>query len=836
MTAATPPQRRTAGAPSRRRQPAGWGRVVLATLLLLSLPTSAAGTAEKATRPLLAGDPAIDRSLAFLEDLLADRDCSFRAEDGHCSMNVAAWTALAVSAAGVDPGQWPDPGHSALGWMLAHPDEYDSASTGAAMSYALSIIALEASGVGARAVPLPSGGTRDLVADLLAEHNGANFGTGLNANEWALFALNAVGYRGPEVNTTVLGVVATQHPDGGLSFGTNPDSEVEMTAWAIVAVAPHGRQGFVDKAVGFLRSSQLRSGPMRACWPGESGDYNIESTAAAVQALAYLRQDPLEWSVDGQSPLDCILALQRGDGGFASTLQSTKSDAFSQHQCILGLAWAPYGTSHGPTRRETLTPTVPFGSHPSPASLGLTTGFLRGDDGADAVRQVDAATRGNTTYRGVSWAPVPHPVDVVLQVPFVPAAAPAIEAPASAPHNSTVAVRVAPADWWARSVILRLPDGSLLAAAASRGVPAEFQVRLDAAGPATVTAWARNEFFEEGPAATLTIQATNAPPEATLEAPAQAPRSVAAMLRAGATDPEGDPIAFTWTVNGTVVGEGPTLRLPPAAPGPMVVALTARDPWGGMGTRQATLRWVDGAPVLHGISPASAAPGMVRLILRTGDPDGDPVTVRWLEGGTLLATGPVADVVLGAGLHNLTVEAVTAYATTRVTHRLNVQPGALAVALGWDRDRLQVEAPGRLLRVGSTEGPSPLSLADAVPGQALDVFAIEQGEVAAAAHVIVPPRPTPPQVQQQEAPDHPNGVPATAGASAASGQDVSGVQAQSLATQLRAEAATDGSQEQSYARPASALPTVLFLAMALLVAWRRRGGRGAPLAATPTVL
>ena len=114
------------------------------------------------------------------------------------------------------------------------------------------------------------------------------------------------------------------------------------------------------------------------------------------------------------------------------------------------------------------------------------------------------------------------------------------------------------------------------------------------------------------------------PPVAAIAGPATAQTGQQVSFSgAGSSDPDGDPLGYAWTVDGTAAGSGPTLLTTFATPGSHTVALTVTDP-GGRQSSTSQAVTVTGAPVdttAPVISKLQARPARVRR--------GRPVTFRF---------------------------------------------------------------------------------------------------------------------------------------------------------------------------------------------------------------
>ena len=158
----------------------------------------------------------------------------------------------------------------------------------------------------------------------------------------------------------------------------------------------------------------------------------------------------------------------------------------------------------------------------------------------------------------------------------------------------------------------------------------------------------------------------------------------------GSSDPDGDPLTFTWTNSfGTAMGVMPTV---PLAAGVHVITLTVDDGKGGTDTDTVEIT-VNQAPV------ADAGPNQVIQVPVGGtadvmldgsgssDPDGDPLTFAWTGPfGTVGGVSPT--VTLPGGVHTITLTVddgrggVDADTVTVAVRALKVSPGSLSFLFG----------------------------------------------------------------------------------------------------------------------------------------------------------
>lgn len=570
------------------------GRLAAGALLALVLATPIASASHApGTLPLRVGDAPVDGMLDWLADRVDDDGCVRR--DGACRTGLTKWVALSLPHAGVDPARWPAPDRSVHGWLLAHADDLrdaearrcdgtvaDPSTCMARNVYSLSksILALDGAGQDPRQVPLPDGGRRDLVAELLQNRTADQFGSPEHVNDdiWALVALNAADHSGPAVQDAVDEIEDAQTADGGVPWSRTAAPDADTTAAAVIALAPHDRPASVDAAVGFLADSQVQDGQARGCFAARPGQAaTAGSTAWAIQALVAADRDPWTWQVDDQGPTRCLAGFRTATGGLANSRQAGQTGTSYQatYQGLAGLSWTPYGVPDGPVEpirrvREMDRDGI---------EISLTDATFRLDDRThDRVELAYDAPRPPVVH-GFTFSPDPRPVTVRVE-PSIPTA-PTIDAPRRVPHGQPVQITLAPGGDGTSSLALGLPNGTELAGP-------DHTLTLDAPGEVTLTAHGVNGIGETGPTTRHRIEATNRAPaidgiDATVSA------SGNATVRADVDDPDGDPVEVRWRVGGRVVAEGAnaTVRLP--ASGPVVVGAVAEDPWGAEATETTVL-------------------------------------------------------------------------------------------------------------------------------------------------------------------------------------------------------------------------------------------------------
>ena len=171
---------------------------------------------------------------------------------------------------------------------------------------------------------------------------------GTNGPIWALIALDCHGYDIPqcadgEEQTTREGLVAEilsyQCSDGGWAL-MGDESDVDMTAMALTALAPYQEEtdvkAAVEQALTWLSNAQQDNGGFMS-W----GTANSESCAQVIVALTALGIDPAADSrfvKNGASPLDGLCAFACEGGGFCHSNEQAEPDGMATEQGFYALA------------------------------------------------------------------------------------------------------------------------------------------------------------------------------------------------------------------------------------------------------------------------------------------------------------------------------------------------------------------------------------------------------------------------------------------------------------------------------------------------------------------
>lgn len=174
---------------------------------------------------------------------------------------------------------------------------------------------------------------------------------GLNGPIWALIALDSGNYTIPK-NTTaktqstrqlfVDEILNRQQKDGGWTLDDTGDSDPDMTAMVLQALAKYQDQSAVkaatDKALTFLSKAQDRNGGF-ASW----GTVNAESTAQVIVALCELgiSLDDSRFVKNGHGLIENLLTYRHSNGSFMHTLDSAEgNNQMATEQCFYALVAA----------------------------------------------------------------------------------------------------------------------------------------------------------------------------------------------------------------------------------------------------------------------------------------------------------------------------------------------------------------------------------------------------------------------------------------------------------------------------------------------------------------
>ena len=252
--------------------------------------------------------PQVDRAVEWLLTNQQD-DGGFTSGFSEGSdLGATVETVLAAVAAGENPTQW-DP--SPLDYLLT---QVESGTVTDAAGLSRVVIAATALGQD----PHDFGGV-DPVAELLATQDAttAQFGDSLYAHAYALLALHNAGADVPQSAVDVL--LAQQMDDGSWAMlgGSEEDSaDTNTTALAVQALVAAGEKSAARDALPYFHAMQNEDGGFPWQKPSDYGtDTDANSTAVVLQAFYALGESLDDWSPEGSSPLDALLALWDEDSG-----------------------------------------------------------------------------------------------------------------------------------------------------------------------------------------------------------------------------------------------------------------------------------------------------------------------------------------------------------------------------------------------------------------------------------------------------------------------------------------------------------------------------------------
>lgn len=651
-------------------------------LLAPSLAPAASASHTDASLPLLAGDARVDEALAWWAGQPSTRSpyvdgdgCVHRPDDGDeaspCSTYWTKWLAATAAHVGADPASWPSPEASVLGWLKAHASDLreqrvhedcegasspsDACRNARTVSRLKSVLGFAAAGIDPRSVPLPEGGSRDLVADLLETFHEGEFGHPdyVNDDVWAVIALNAAGYEGPKLQAAIDTITAAQQPSGGLAYTTGASPSVDLTASGIMALAPHEAGAFVEDAIGFLRDQQIEEGPQRACWPlrkpaiGEP-TATAESTARAIHALAATRRDPLAWAVGSQDPIECLLGLRQADGGFEHVPGQGYSDPQATQQALAALAWTPYGSLQAPNEPEDASRET---REDTKIRLELVPGFLRVDEARHASYTFRPSEPGTRTFHGLRWTPHAHPVELTVTVREAGSSEPAgssSQGSVGAGGDGTPPSIPLPANLTAEREV---PFTLTLNATPSDDPVIELKLdwgpgngtgwqpdnrfthTFHTLGNRTITAWAKDADGDVA-RAEAALSVVDAVPRVTIDGPRKVNRTEPATFEAEARDPDGPPPEIRWSAAGET-GEGLQEAFRFRAPGEHTVQAVAVDEAGNRGRAAWTVVAPNRPPANVTVRPARVPANETVVLTAHGeDPDGDELRFAWRSPGS----------------------------------------------------------------------------------------------------------------------------------------------------------------------------------------------------------
>lgn len=287
---------------------------------------------------LVAPAPALAGPLAkALDHMSARQDPVAGGVDdaGGTDPTYTAWAAIAVAAAGEDPGRWRS-GLASLRDAVAIPRRLPKLG-----ELELSAVAAAASGLDPRAV----GGRNTVRTVLTAQRADGTIGRSVDTTAWGILALRAGGLRtGALAVRRASGALASQqNRDGGWSTGPeSPGSSPNTTSAAVQALVAAGVRRDAPalvRAREFLAEVQNRDGGFA---PVLGGSSQALTTAWVAVALNTLGEDPAAppWGRGG-GPIAALRGMQLANGGVRNERTSRSASIWATAQAALAFSRAP---------------------------------------------------------------------------------------------------------------------------------------------------------------------------------------------------------------------------------------------------------------------------------------------------------------------------------------------------------------------------------------------------------------------------------------------------------------------------------------------------------------
>ncbi|MEM3731364.1 MAG: prenyltransferase/squalene oxidase repeat-containing protein [Candidatus Bathyarchaeia archaeon] len=237
---------------------------------------------------------------------------SIQKPDGSISdFATSSWAVMAIAAAGEDPHNWKGAsGNSLVDYLITNRRLLD-------LNKATDIERFMLSMTSAGENPRDIGGADyvEMLKNLFVNGQIGNEAW-LNDDFWGIIALVSAG---EPANSTIIRETAKfikghQNADGGWGWAVGVASDVDNTAAAIMALIAAGEENStkaIANALQYLKSNQQSDGG----FPSHDVT-NSASDSWAISAICSVRQNPLEWQVNGISVIDHLLSLQNPDGSF----------------------------------------------------------------------------------------------------------------------------------------------------------------------------------------------------------------------------------------------------------------------------------------------------------------------------------------------------------------------------------------------------------------------------------------------------------------------------------------------------------------------------------------
>lgn len=158
----------------------------------------------------------------------------------------------------------------------------------------------------------------------------------LNAHIWAIIALQSAHADGWDEKAAVKWLLDQQKPEGGYHFMAEmEDADADISANVLVALSlctpDDSVKLSIEKLLAYLQTEQQPGGGFASM-----GSENMESTAAVIQGLIAIGENPAAWKKNGQDPVSALLAYQDKNGGFRH-VQDGLPNRMSTEQALIAL-------------------------------------------------------------------------------------------------------------------------------------------------------------------------------------------------------------------------------------------------------------------------------------------------------------------------------------------------------------------------------------------------------------------------------------------------------------------------------------------------------------------
>ena len=243
---------------------------------------------------------------------------------GAANPQMTGWAVLGLEAAGRNPRDVGPSGRTPIDYLEANVRRIDAAN-----ELELAVMGIEAAGLNASRFA-----GRDLVVDLRRKQaQDGSWQRQVNLTAYAVLALRSAG-SSAGVSQAAAWLRAAQNADGGWGFGPSQPSDPDSTGAAMQGLAAAGAGGLAD-GIAYLRRTQRREGGWGL---NETGVTNSQSTAWAVQGLVAASVDPAQVRRRGRSGLDYLAERQRADGSYAYNAASAQTPVWVTSQALLALS------------------------------------------------------------------------------------------------------------------------------------------------------------------------------------------------------------------------------------------------------------------------------------------------------------------------------------------------------------------------------------------------------------------------------------------------------------------------------------------------------------------